>query len=491
MSASKRLLAVRRMTGLPRDWAGTAAAAVLLQAAALFGAVPGALAAPVGEVEFSRGVAAAQQPGQPARMLGSGATIERGEVMTTGANSVAVIKLNDGTKMTLRPNTSMAIDEFVLDQPGGSDSLVMNLFKGGMRVVTGLITKRNSSAGRLTTSTATVGIRGTDFDARICGEDCRSENRRPLTPLAQASAQSVLPASARVLQLQGALTAIGENGERRVVVAGGPAYKGDTLETPAGAQAVLVFRDDTRVTVQGGTRVRIDEFAYDARSPGEGSFALGLLKGGIRAFTGLIGKARPAAVRFSTATATVGIRGTGIDLTCEGACAGEPAAGPGSGFIIYTWQGEATVSSPAAPLEVLIVPVGTAAQVGGDNRPILLQNVPVNLINNPAPRPDNLQINLQQLFGGTTQTAPADGLYLYVRDGHLAVASGGQSLDIGRGETLFAGLGGIPPVRLSAPPAFIQGDTTPRPDRIDSSSVRKIDLVTLGLKARANLTCTR
>ena len=491
MSASKRLLAVRRMTGLPQDWAGAAAAAVLLQAAALFGAVPGALAAPVGEVEFSRGVTAAQQPGQPARMLGSGATIERGEVMTTGANSVAVIKLNDGTKMTLRPNTSMAVDEFVLDQQGSSDSLVMNLFKGGMRVVTGLITKRNSSAGRLTTSTATVGIRGTDFDARICGEDCRSENRRPLTPLAQASAQSVLPASARVLQLQGALTAIGENGERRVVVAGGPAYKGDTLETPAGAQAVLVFRDDTRVTVQGGTRVRIDEFAYDARSPGEGSFALGLLKGGIRAFTGLIGKARPAAVRFSTATATVGIRGTGIDLTCEGACAGEPAAGPGSGFIIYTWQGEATVSSPAAPLEVLIVPVGTAAQVGGDNRPILLQNVPVNLINNPAPRPDNLQINLQQLFGGTTQTAPADGLYLYVRDGHLAVASGGQSLDIGRGETLFAGLGGIPPVRLSAPPAFIQGDTTPRPDRIDSSSVRKIDLVTLGLKARENLTCTR
>ena len=92
MSASKRSLAVRRMTGLLRDWAGAAAAAVLLQAAALFGAVPGALAAPVGEVEFSRGVTAAQQPGQPARMLGSGATIERGEVMTTGANSVAVIK---------------------------------------------------------------------------------------------------------------------------------------------------------------------------------------------------------------------------------------------------------------------------------------------------------------------------------------------------------------------------------------------------------------
>jgi len=490
MSASKPLLTIRGVTGRLQARIG-AVAAVLLQAAALCGAMPGALAAPVGEVEFSRGVAAAQQPGQPARMLGSGATIERGDVMTTGANSVAVIKLGDGTKMTLRPNTSMSIDEFAFDQPGGGDSLVMNLLKGGMRVVTGLITKRSSAAGRLTTSTATVGIRGTDFDARICGDDCRAENRRPLTPLAQASAQTVVPASARVVQVQGGLTAIGENGERRVVAAGGPAYKGDTLETPAGGQAVLVFRDDTRVTVQGGTRVRINEFAYDASSPGEGSFALGLLKGGIRAFTGLIGRARPAAVRFSTATATVGIRGTGIDLTCEGACAGEPAAGPGSGFIIYTWQGEATVSSPTAPLEVLIVPVGTAAQVGGDNRPILLQNVPANLINNPAPRPDNLQINLQQLFGGTTQTTPGDGLYLYVRDGHLAVASGGQSLDIGRGETLFAALGGVPPVRLSAPPAFIQGDTTPRPDRVDSSSVRKIDLVTLGLKARANLTCTR
>ena len=72
----------------------------------------------------------------------------------------------------------MRIDEFVLDQPGRSDSLVMNLLRGGLRVVTGAISKRGTAA-RLSTPTATVGIRGTDFDARLRADDCRAENRRP------------------------------------------------------------------------------------------------------------------------------------------------------------------------------------------------------------------------------------------------------------------------------------------------------------------------
>jgi hypothetical protein len=47
------------------------------------------------------------------------------------------------------------------------DSFAMQLFKGGLRSLTGLIGKRtnNRNAYRMVTSTATIGIRGTDYTA--------------------------------------------------------------------------------------------------------------------------------------------------------------------------------------------------------------------------------------------------------------------------------------------------------------------------------------
>ena len=465
---------------------------LLLEVGVVAALVPaGLLAAPIGDVELVRGAGAAQRGSEAPRVLGQGTQIEQGEVLTTGANSYAVVKLNDGTRMTLRPNTAMKIDDFVLEQPGKSDNLIMNLLKGGLRVVTGSISKR-SATSRLTTSTATVGIRGTDFDARICAEDCRAEARRPVTPLAQASANSVLPATARVVQLAGAMVAVSDTGERRQVLAGGPAYKGDTLETPAGAQAVLVFRDDTRVTVAANTRIRIEDFTYDSRSPGEGSFSLGLLKGGIRALTGLIGKARPAGVRFSTATATVGIRGTELQMRCEGAGAGEPGAGAAvDGCFVTTFEGTVTVSSRAAPTVEVLVPAGSSAQVlGTDQSAVLLNQMPPLMRDNPLPRPGSVDADLQQLFGGTQRGEPEAGeLYVYLRDGHLAAEAGGRTLDIGRGEGMVVDAAGRTLVRLNAPPAFILNDATPRPDRIDARGTQLLDMLSLGLRARVNLTC--
>ncbi len=448
-------------------------------------------APPIGDVEFVRGAGAAQRPGQAARVLGSGSAVEEGEVLTTGANGFAVVKLNDGTRMTLRPNTSMKIDEFILEQPGKSDNLVMNLLKGGLRLVTGSIGKRVSTS-RLVTTTATVGIRGTDFDARICADDCKAEARRPVSPVAQASANALVTASARVVQMQGGLTATGATGERRLVTPGGPVYRGDTLETGSGAQAILVFRDDTRVTVQSGTRIRIQDYVYDQKNPAQGSFALGLLKGGIRAFTGLIGKATPGNVHFATTTATIGIRGTGLDLRCEGSGAGEPgAAGPADGCFIATWQGEATIASVAAPADVVVVPAGSAASVTPGQAPAqLLTETPAFMRDNSAPRPDGISPNIEQLFGVVRQEEPDAGLYVTLRDGQLVIERDGRTLDIGRGESAFVDTAGRTLARLDAAPTFILSDPTPRPDRIDARGVQLINTQSLGLRTRADLVCT-
>ena len=110
-------------------------------------------------------------------------------------------------------------------------------------------------------------------------------------------------------------------------------YPGDLVETARGAQAVLAFRDESRITLGSQTRFRVDNFVYDDRNAGDGRFLASILRGSVRALTGLIGKANHRNVGFSTSTATIGVRGTGFDVVCTGPCANETASfGSGDGL---------------------------------------------------------------------------------------------------------------------------------------------------------------
>ena len=78
----------------------------------LLSTVNAAFAAPAGQVEFAQGLASAQQRGQTPRFLNKGDVLQEGDVLNTGAKGFAIIQFPDGGKMTLRPNTTFAIDQF-------------------------------------------------------------------------------------------------------------------------------------------------------------------------------------------------------------------------------------------------------------------------------------------------------------------------------------------------------------------------------------------
>ena len=59
--------------------------------------------APVGQVEFARGAGYAQSPGQNARILGKGLEFREGDTLSTSDSGSAIIRMQDGTRMTLRP----------------------------------------------------------------------------------------------------------------------------------------------------------------------------------------------------------------------------------------------------------------------------------------------------------------------------------------------------------------------------------------------------
>ena len=409
-----------------------------------------------GEVEFARGVGFAQSVGQVPRTLSKGLILREGDRLTTSDGASAIIKLADGTRMTVRPNSEMVLQQYQFKENADNNSMVMSLLRGGLRAVTGLISKGSANAAKIQTNTATIGIRGTDFDARVCTTDCGAE----AVSSGEKARPNAVQASAKVVAAQGEVSAVDGAGQRRRLVDGGSVYPGDLVETGNATRAVLAFRDDSRVTIGAATRFRVDNFVFDDKNPADGRFLVSLLRGTVRALTGLIAKSNTRNVGISTATETIGIRGTGVDVACTGPCETLPAqgppgsppppppppalpGGPESGLTLFTWLGSVVVNQQGqSALQVLDAGQGLVITPTGI-RPISVQPP------NPNPRPDTVPIP-PKLFVSNTVEENKQGLYVLVRDGHIEIATAKEVLQLGRGESGFAAPDGV-----TARPVFV------------------------------------
>lgn len=437
-----------------RGLAGLRSLAMAATGLALAAASGLAAAQSAGQVEFARGVGFAQTPGQTPRTLGKGLPLREGDRLTTSEGASAVIRLEDGTRMTVRPNSEIVLQQYQFKQDATDNSMVLQMVRGGFRAITGLIAKSSPNAAKVQTGTATIGIRGTDFDARLCAADCAAESAR----IRDSARPNAVLASAKVVQSQGELFAVDANGQRRRLVDGGSIYPGDVVETGPSTRAVLAFRDDSRVTLGAATRFRVDNFVYDEQNAGEGRFLASVLRGSVRALTGLIAKANNRNVGFSTSTATIGIRGTGLDISCTGACAGDPGAGGNAGLTVFTWLGSIAVT-PQGQTALQVLQAGQGLFISPTGGIVPVPAPPVI----DAPRPDQVPVP-PKLFAKETVSENEQGLFVHVRDGHVEVESGGESIHLGKGETGFTGGDGIPRRPVDGM-KFIDFDRVPLPDR--------------------------
>ena len=408
-----------------------------------------------GEVEFSRGAAVAQAPGKLPRTMGKGLAVEQGDRLTTAEGAMAIVKLQDGTRLTLRPNSEMIMQTYRYDGSVKEDnSMVMQLLRGGFRAITGLISKGSPNAARIQTSTATVGIRGTDFDVRLCGPECKAEAAK----VRDKARPNAIMASAKLVDAKGDISATDGQGQKRMVYDGAAVYPGDTVQTGAGAKVILAFRDDSRLTLGANTQFKVESFVFDQKAPAEGRFLVKLLQGSLRALTGLIGKANHRNVGFTTPTATIGIRGTGLDMDCP-----TPAA-----CSFYTWLGTIEVK-PNGETALQVLNAGEGLYVDKDGiRPLTAPTL------DDLPRPDTVPVNVQQLFSSGSVSPDDEGLFVFVRDGHIQITSSKEVLDLGRGETGFAGFDG----RTGRPddlPLFIQHDSVPMPNSLNPMLVNLLN----------------
>lgn len=129
----------------------------------------------IGKVTHLSGLMTVDRDGTTGKVLSIDSVIMEGDLLKTEEDSFARIKFNDKSEIVLRPETEFKVNalKFNADKPD-ENKVDMDLIKGGMRAVTGLIGKNNPDAVRTGTPTATIGIRGTHFGAMFCDGNCGS-----------------------------------------------------------------------------------------------------------------------------------------------------------------------------------------------------------------------------------------------------------------------------------------------------------------------------
>ncbi|MCC7313138.1 MAG: FecR domain-containing protein [Sulfuritalea sp.] len=293
----------------------------------------GTAAAQVARVLDTKGTALVERSGQVPRLLGAGEQLSERDVIKVARDSWAILEFNDQTRITLRPNTVFRLDNYRDHAP---EAMLVGLVKGGLRVVTGLFGKRNPSGVKFQTATATIGIRGTEFDARLCEADCAEEER------AQPAPRPLILPVARVVEMNGVVGA-GRAGEAvRLLVPGALLSEGDAVAVGPGASALLVFRDGARVALAENSRFAINRFRYDEKQPPEGSAFLTLYAGIALVSTGQLAKISPDAFLFRTAVGVIRPFGTTFN---GGGCIGNFCA---SGSVTVNSDGASASGSASA-----------------------------------------------------------------------------------------------------------------------------------------------
>jgi hypothetical protein len=97
------------------------------------------------------------------RDLVAGDEVFMNDEVETGAKTRAQVLLRDESVFSLAPASKIVFDEFVYDPIVGEGRLQAKLMQGGLRFVSGQLSKRQPQNIQITAGEATVGIRGTEI----------------------------------------------------------------------------------------------------------------------------------------------------------------------------------------------------------------------------------------------------------------------------------------------------------------------------------------
>ncbi len=114
----------------------------------------------IGKVVAVAGAPSASGPGGD-RKLSAGSSVFEDDKISVGGGGNAQIILNDNTRLVVGPSSTLVLDRFLMKGGNSAQKVSIKTLRGTFRFITGRSAK---SAYEISTSSATIGIRGTGFD---------------------------------------------------------------------------------------------------------------------------------------------------------------------------------------------------------------------------------------------------------------------------------------------------------------------------------------
>ncbi|MGZ5077000.1 MAG: FecR family protein [Methylobacter sp.] len=361
----------------------------------------------VGHISFVKGSNAAQQPGAAPRILGKDTEIYQGDNIQTTERSFVIVEFNDGSKVTVRPNSNFSIDQY--DSQSVNKSAQLVLYEGAVNASTGDIAKGKPENFQIKTPTATVkpNSENTEFSVGVCDKDCEERGKKEAAANAARTEQSPV---ARVVDIKGMVSAINrtdKNAKERPLSLGKSVYNSDYVASEKDSYALLVFPDGQKITLKADSEMEIKEYHYQIKDKKD-HVLLRLATGGLRALTGTIGKNDHSAYALDTPVATIGIRGSGSDTDTDG-----------SNLSQSTWK-DATFVKTRDNIEY-DVPEGKTLTMPNPNAIPEIHDTPPSVTKpTDPPRPDSDKSNSKELF---KEKPPAKG------DTSVSVTKGTASIN--------------------------------------------------------------
>src|ERR1700682_3346127 len=99
--------------------------------------------------------------GSATRQINVGDGLLRDEIVRTGLDSAARLVMADSTNLSLGPSSTIKLDRTVFNDEHTYRDIAIRLTTGAFRFVTG---HSDKTAYKITTSLATIGVRGTTLD---------------------------------------------------------------------------------------------------------------------------------------------------------------------------------------------------------------------------------------------------------------------------------------------------------------------------------------
>lgn len=185
-----------------------------------------------------RGVVKVSHAGGAMVSITEGQPLYSGDMLQTQLDSHVVLVFSDGSRITVNPSSQMGISEYAHAAKSdgaassGIGSMIIDMFKGGLRFATGLIGKSNPEKVKVRTATATIGIRGTVFDV-VCAPGSSADSASP-ADLGDMPCGGSVFAQTR----EGTITLSGTKGEP-VVLPAGQSGRVNGLDIPARTLPVI------------------------------------------------------------------------------------------------------------------------------------------------------------------------------------------------------------------------------------------------------------